>query len=153
MKQWLLVLIFLFSTEWLIAQDKGIGVGVVLGDPTGITSKMWLDGRSALSVTAGYDFRSVGGTIHLNLDYFYHPWIVALDQGNILVYLGPGVGLGLHSKIGLTLRAPAGITYHFESYPLETFLEIIPALEITGPVGTGGWLGSYLGARWYFNKI
>ena len=150
MKKTCLVLILVSLSMKAHSQDSGIGVGVFLGDPMGFCAKMWVEQRSALVAAAGYDFRNHGGGMHINVDFHYHHWSFDVAQGQMLVYFGPGIGLGLHSEISIVARAPGGITYHFQSYPLEIFFEIVPALEITGPEGTKFWIGSYIGARWYF---
>ena len=52
--------------------DKGtLGVGIILGEPTGITAKLYLKDDVAIQAAVGSAF--IGGGLHLHADYVFHP--------------------------------------------------------------------------------
>ena len=38
------------------AQDSGIGLGIILGEPTGVSLKSWVGRREALDVAVAWSF-------------------------------------------------------------------------------------------------
>src|SRR5438874_1571490 len=71
--------------------DKGtLGVGIILGEPTGVTAKLYLKDDQALQAAVGFSlFR---GGLHVNADYVFHPWILQERDTFVLpAYIGPGV--------------------------------------------------------------
>ena len=67
-----LALIALLSFPILAhAGEKGFGVGLIVGEPTGVTAKKWLTGSSAIVVSGAYSF---GGDDELRIqaDYLMH---------------------------------------------------------------------------------
>src|SRR4051794_31517056 len=55
--------------------DKGtLGVGIILGEPTGICAKLYLKDDEAIQVAAGSAF--VDGGLQIDADYVFHPWIL-----------------------------------------------------------------------------
>ena len=72
----------------LRAQQAGdFGAGVILGNPTGATAKLWLTDSQALDAGLGF---STG--LALYGDYLWHSWKVLPQpsQGKLPVYLGLG---------------------------------------------------------------
>jgi len=143
----LLVLICLLaagtSPAW--GQKAGdLGAGVILGNPTGATAKLWLYDRQALDVGVGFND-------HLTLysDYLWHSWKVLPQpaEGRLPVYLGVGAQIKTSSD-ELGLRAVAGIGYWLPHNPVELFLEIVPVFQMSHHSGTD--LGAGIGLRYYF---
>src|SRR5882757_4429246 len=71
--------------------DKGtIGVGLQLGEPTGITAKIYLKDDQAIQACAGSAF--VAGGLEADADYVFHPWILQKRDSFVMpLYLGPGL--------------------------------------------------------------
>src|SRR5437763_16304523 len=71
--------------------DKGaLGVGIILGEPTGVTAKLYLKDDRALQAALGSAF--ISGGLQVHLDYVLHPWILQDKESFVLpVYIGPGV--------------------------------------------------------------
>jgi hypothetical protein len=63
-------LVFLTTTS-VSSQTRGIGVGVTLGEPTGLTSKVWISEHNALAGAIAWSFRN-GGSIQVQGDYLIH---------------------------------------------------------------------------------
>jgi hypothetical protein len=55
------------------AQDKGYGIGIVLGEPSGLSGKYWLNNTNALDFGLGFSFTSFNNSrIQLNRDYLWN---------------------------------------------------------------------------------
>jgi hypothetical protein len=149
MKKTLLAFVCLLAVAgpaW--AQKTGdIGAGVVIGNPTGVTGKIWLDDSQA--VDAG-----LGVSTHLAVygDYLWHSWKVLPQpaQGRMPVYLGVGAQVRAFHEAELGIRTVAGIAYWLPNNPVEIFVEIVPVfrLEPHDSVGLDGGLG----LRYYFKN-
>ncbi|MGK0290095.1 MAG: hypothetical protein ACI86H_001550 [bacterium] len=130
------------------AQSRGFGVGAILGDPTGITAKYWLNKKSALSTGLGW---SSGKTskVHWYGDYLIHNYrLFRLKKGKLPVYYGIGLRMKSDDEIKGGVRVPLGIAYQFENYPLDVLAEIAPILELfpsTKFTASGG-----IGLRYFF---
>jgi len=139
--------------------EKGtLGVGIILGEPTGITAKLYLKDDQAIQAAAGAAF--VANGLQIDGDYVFHPWILQDQDTFVLpVYLGPGVrfidysgGSNGSSHFAAGLRAVGGMLFDFKNVPLDAFIEIAGVLEYDFKSGNGVALGLNLGAgvRYYF---
>jgi hypothetical protein len=139
--------------------DKGtIGVGLALGEPTGICAKLYLSNDQAIQAIVGPAF--IGGGIQAHADYVFHPWILQDKPEFVMpVYLGPGVrfidyipGEGAKDHVAIGLRAVIGLLLDFKSLPLDVFVEIAGVGQYD--FGTnGGWgatVNGDVGVRYYF---
>jgi hypothetical protein len=147
----LLIIICLFASAIspLWAQKSGdFGAGVVLGDPTGATAKLWLNDSQALDVGLGFS----GGNTAVYGDYLWHSWKVLPQpsEGKLPGYLGLGAQIRTESPGELGLRAVAGIAYWLPRNPVEIFLEIAPVFILTHRGGVD--VGAGIGLRYYFGK-
>lgn len=112
--------------------EKGvIGVGIILGEPTGLSAKMFLGGRSDMAVDAAAGSAVVGGGLQAHADLLWHPWILTEEDKFVLpAYLGVGIRL-LDADRGRTasdfhigVRAVVGMAFDFKTIPLDVFVEI-----------------------------
>src|SRR6266496_2100551 len=71
--------------------EKGtIGLGIILGEPTGICGKIYLSDDQAIQAALGAAF--YGGGLQAHADYVFHPWILQDRETFVLpVYIGPGM--------------------------------------------------------------
>ena len=115
--------------------DKGaFGVGIILGEPTGVSAKLYLADDHAIQGALGFGF--VGGGLHVHADYVIHPLILqAREQFVLLVYVGAGVRVIDYrngrddDSIALGLRIVGGILFDFKQIPLDAFVEVAGVLE------------------------
>lgn len=141
--------------------EKGtFGVGLVIGEPTGIAAKLYLDDDHAIQGAIGGAF--IGGGIVVQADYLWHPWILEdRDSFTLPVYLGPGVrvidyrGGRDEDFFAAGLRAVAGILFDFKEVPLDVFIELAGVVEwqfgtIDDEQGPALAVEAGLGARYYF---
>jgi hypothetical protein len=138
--------------------DKGaLGVGIVLGEPTGICAKLYIKDDQAIQAVVGSAF--IGGGLQLHADYVFHPYILQTRPSFVLpVYFGPGVRLIDYmngrdsSSFALGARLVGGLLFDFKEVPLDAFIEVAGVLEYefrTG-AGTGLKLNADAGVRYYF---
>lgn len=140
--------------------EKGtLGVGIILGEPTGISAKLYLQDDQAIQGAIGFAF--VGGGIHVHGDYVFHPLILQNRDSFVLpLYVGPGVRLinyrdgrdGSNNYVAVGLRAVGGMLFDFKDVPLDAFLELAGILQYGFKDGKGFGLDLNVaaGARYYF---
>lgn len=130
------------------AQDKGFGLGIILGEPTGISGKQWLSANSAIDGAAAWNFGN-GGYLHLHADYLLHNYdVFKVKEGRLPLYYGIGGRVGFGDKTVVGLRGVVGIAYLFSGAPVDAFLEIAPIMDLVP--GTSFHVHGGIGARFYF---
>ncbi len=140
------------------AVDKGnLGVGIILGEPTGICAKLYLRNDQAIQAAVGSAF--ILGGLQFHADYVFHPFILQQRASFVLpFYIGPGVWAFDHTGsrdehyFGLGLRAVAGLLFDFKTVPLDAFIEVAAVFDygFKSNVGFGVDLNVGAGARFYF---
>jgi hypothetical protein len=138
--------------------DKGtLGAGIIIGEPTGVTAKLYVKDDQAFQAAAGFAF--IGGGIHVHLDYVFHPLVLqSRDSFVLLAYLGPGARLIQYrdgrdeSYVALGIRGVAGLLFDFKDNPLDAFVEAAGVLEygFDDDEGFGPALNAAAGVRYYF---
>jgi len=130
------------------AEDSGnLGVGIILGDPTGPTAKYWLSEKVAFDIAVGFqeDVSVHGDILFQAWDLFPQP-----EQGKLGAYLGFGTKIQEKKKDNLFgIRVVGGLNYWTPKYPFEIFLELVPIFELSPDTGTGFDAGT--GFRYYFH--
>jgi hypothetical protein len=126
-------------------QVGGFGAGVVVGDPTGLTVKTWIDSSRALDAGVGFS-----GEATFYADYLWHAWDVfpQPSQGKLGAYVGGGPRIETRRDAEFGLRALAGVDYWIAGRPIEVFFEAGPVLRLTPGRGVG--VDGGLGVRFYF---
>lgn len=138
------------------AADKGtFGIGIILGEPTGVSAKLYLQDDQAIQ--AGLGFAFIGDGIHLHVDYVFHPWILQSRDSFVLpVYIGPGIRLINREKgrdnqeFAIGVRGVIGLLFDFKGVPLDAFVEVAGLVEIEFDDGLGLDINAAAGARYYF---
>ena len=52
MRKTIAVLVIVLSASIAFAQGTGVGLGVIVGEPTGVSAKFWTGGNTAFDVAA-----------------------------------------------------------------------------------------------------
>ena len=142
------VLVLSVFTTSALAGD--VGVGVMVGEPTGLSLKVWSGDQTAFDVAAGWSLGSQDW-IYVHGDYLWHRYELDLDvRGALPYYFGVGGRVLLHegddSRIGV--RVPLGLNYITQDRRFGFFIEVAPVIDLVPDTDfdlTGG-----LGARFYF---
>lgn len=130
--------------------DHGsVGLGVIFGEPTGLSGKIWTTDRTAFDFGVAWSFQH-DGHFHLHADYLFHNFgYFDVDRGSLPFYLGLGGRIRFHdddNRIGV--RFVVGIEYFFEDWPMAMFVEVVPILDLAPE--TEGDINGGLGVRFYF---
>jgi hypothetical protein len=116
-----------------LSQPPGnFGVGIMLGEPTGFSGKLWLSSRSA--VDGGLAWSLDGeDAMQLHSDYLRHDFqLIHASKGALGLYYGIGGRLELHEVADdeLGLRIPVGLNYLFAGAPMDMFVEFAPIMNV-----------------------
>lgn len=153
MKRLSILLILLIMGGSAFARRGGpFGLGIIIGEPTGISGKLWLTRTTALDGAIGWSW---GHRLHMHFDYLWHNFhLIRVERGQLPLYLGIGGRLSIHEKpkgegeVYLGIRGAVGLEYLFATVPIDIFAEIALVMDIvpaTRPDVEGG-----LGARFFF---
>ncbi len=147
----LFVILIVFSLSDLSAQDKGYGAGIILGAPTGISGKYWLDKTNAIDAAIGYSFLENASRFSFHVDYLYHNY--SIIKSSIVVPVYYGFGLRMRFKSGeegsVGIRGVLGASLYLRDQPIELFVEIAPSFRLLPSTALDFDAG--LGARYYFD--
>jgi hypothetical protein len=114
---------------------RGLGLGIILGEPTGINIKLLLSPPAAFDLGVAWSFvdqANVGYNFIMYADYLIHFFgVVNIPYGQFGFYCGVGGLVNIQaSEFQVSLRIPLGVTYILDEVPLDIFLEIVPGMEI-----------------------
>lgn len=130
------------------AQQKGsnFGIGVMLGEPTGLSVKKWLNDNTAFDIGAAWSLSDTNEALHLHTDFLIHNWFN--DNPNLAFYYGIGGRTILDDEAKLGIRIPLGLNYVFENGPFDVFVEAVPIFDIVPDTKFAG--NGAVGLRFYF---
>lgn len=144
--------------------SHNVGLGIILGDPSAVTGKYWLNRQEA--VDAGISF-SYSNSFLIFGDYLFH-YPGAFQQNNKFISeLSPYIGVGgllavassdrdnsnrfygrTSGSAGLAVRVPLGIEWQIPKPSIGVFVEFVPSLSLVPT--TTGFIQGGLGIRYYF---
>ena len=142
----------------MASNDTGFGLGLILGQPTGISAKYYLDPTHAIDGALAYSF---GNYVLIYADYLWHyPRLFGTRDrflAQLTGYLGVGgvfaAGTGVRtspgsSDIGVGVRVPFGLEWRPNDPPIGVFVEIAPGIGLDPAVNA--LLEGGIGIRYYF---
>jgi hypothetical protein len=157
----IIVLSLFVAVQVSIAQQRNFGLGVIVGEPTGLSAKLWTSSTNAFDFGLGW---SVGGDrigknlgsydggsrVHFHMDYLWHSFDVIHSIERVQFYYGVGGRFNNGGGYGssLALRAAFGAAWFPTDTPIDVFLELVPSFQLTPSTGIG--LDAGIGARFYF---
>jgi hypothetical protein len=140
--------IILFQLS-LNAQDKNFGLGIILGEPTGVSAKLWTSSENAFDFAAAWSFKGDGHLL-LQADYVWHMFrLISVSSGKLPFYVGIGGRVVLADDALIGVRVPLGLDYMFADAPIDIFVELVPILDLAPE--TDFDFGGGIGARFWFN--
>lgn len=154
MRKAALLAMFLLSglLAWASPAQPGkpgnFGLGVMIGEPTGVAAKLWLGSTSAIDGVLAWSFAG-NPALEIHADYLIHFFdLIRVEQGRLPLYLGIGASVSLGPEPEFGARFPLGGAYHFDSFPLDIFLEVGPIFLLVP--GTSFDFSGGAGFRYYF---
>jgi len=136
-------------------QGNPAGVGIILGEPSGLSAKYWFNPAHAVDLHLSFDFSDDAFAVVSN--YLLHFNVFQLDSQSIdlPVYVGGGGKFSWRDsqrqnddQISLGARIPAGLSLILLQAPLEFFAEVALGFKILP--STSGDIDGGLGVRYYF---
>ncbi len=151
------VIILTFAVVFAIsqkvdAQDRTLGIGGVLGDPHGVSLKLYISEDKALTAGLGFGIADEISFVYITADFLIHRMFdTGWDAGSLHVYYGPGVAFydPRFRDASISLRGPLGLGADFRDAPVGIFLEVAPYIDLT-PDFYFSFMGA-AGFRFYIN--
>lgn len=147
-----ILLVFGLLGGHAVAGDKGFGVGVILGEPLGLSGKFWLTETIAIDGAAAWSFADDEG-VQFHADVLYHKFdLFKVKEGKLPIYFGVGARIKFavddddDNRFGI--RVPVGIDYIFAKAPLDIFFELVPVLDLAP--STKFRFNGAVGIRYFF---
>jgi hypothetical protein len=131
------------------ADGGPFGVGLVVGEPTGVTGAYHLSERLRIDAALGIDLFD-DNVLYVHADLlFVLPDLLSSGTASLRPYLGPGAFVvEAGGDVGLGGRGPIGLSLELRRAPVEIFLEL--ALSVLLVPDVHGDIGGALGFRYYF---
>lgn len=129
--------------------NNRFGAGLMVGEPTGLSLKYWLNEEFAIDGGIGAAFHRESG-LQLHSDALWHAFgSYDCPHGRVSPYLGVGVrGKFQDGDDAFGFRVPIGISYMLDRRPIDVFFEVAPILDVTSTVR--GSFNVTAGARFWF---
>jgi hypothetical protein len=165
-----LIFLITFACPFFSAQaldntsNKTNAIGVIFGEPTGITAKFLLQNNHAIDAGLALSFDSY---VLLYSDYLFQFPGAFGSSTEFAKQLKPYVGVGAEflfdentgryndhyfgnssASIGFGIRIPLGVEWVALDAPIGVFVELVPGVGIAP--GTYGFVQGGVGARLYF---
>lgn len=145
----LAVLVALGGLAWA---EPRVGVGLVVGDPTGVTVGLRGNAWSGAQAALGLD-----GDKRFDIHADYLQTVTVLDPAlrfRVPVYIGVGAGFAtgepgfLGAPAGVVARVPVGASILFDRAPVELFAQVVPSVRVFS--GRAFGVDAGVGGRYYF---
>jgi hypothetical protein len=145
----LLLVLFGLSTVAVQGQVKSgsVGLGLQVGDPSGLTLKFYNGGKASVDILAAWDLNDY---LFVNVHALYHKPLGGAR--NVNFFYGPGAFISFYERgryedyIGAGISGNFGLNVFFDRF--ELFAQITPRLQVLE--FTDGDLGGGVGLRFYF---
>ncbi len=136
--------------------NKGFGLGLMLGVPTGLSGKLYLSKDTALDFAIGSYYR-YSDALDVHMDFLWHPFVLTQNETMwIPFYFGVGVRAidtnrdDRGQDIDLGVRVPVGLAIDLNNTPLDFFLEAAFVFDIVNERGRRSDFNMAVGMRYYF---
>ena len=156
MKYFVLVFLVVMTHSAFAGPKAGSnGIGLVLGEPTGLSAKTYVTETQAIDAALSYSLRT--DSIWLHGDYLFHSnkmsrrvhggqWVPYGGVGALLYFSDSKKKQDTHALVAA--RGPLGLMFYLEDAPVELFAEVALIVGILPETAVG--LGGGLGGRYLF---
>ncbi len=144
-----------------VGTDRIFGLGVVLGEPTGGTGKLFLGEVFAFQFSGAFWFFHGRDYLQGFIDFVWHPSVITRNEYfDLPWYFGVGGGMGIWAPweddrhhdwdphLRVDIRVPFGFSFRFHEVPVEAFVEFGPMMQVYDDLDVWGFIA--IGGRWYF---
>ncbi len=146
----LLSLIMLVSSTFLFSQSSGIGVGLMIGEPNGLSGKYWINETNAIDFGIGAGLFGTYNGLNIHADYLYQINDLIKSKYKIPFYYGFGMRFRFsnNSSTAVGVRGVVGLLMFVKKLPIDLFFEIAPSFRLLPTTGLD--LDIAIGSRYYF---
>ena len=124
--------------------DKGLGL--ILGNPTGLSFKYFTSSTTAIDAAAAWSFSDEWMMIHG--DYLWHSFgAIDVSKGQLPVYYGLGGWIAFGDDVVAGGRIPVGLEYLFANQNIDIFLEVAAGISVIPD--SDFYIDAALGARFF----
>ncbi|MDH3601424.1 MAG: hypothetical protein OEU26_17570 [Candidatus Tectomicrobia bacterium] len=132
-----------------ITEPGKFELGVIGGDPLGVSAKLWLTPTRAIDAGVGWTLIGDDTNLQLHADYLFHNFdLVKVDKGSLPVYSGLGTRFRFGEDSRFGIRVPIGAQYITASRTFSLFLEVAPIISFIPEAEVDLNVG--LGIRFFF---
>lgn len=130
--------------------SRPTGIGIILGEPTGVSFKHWFSSRTAIDAALAWSFAGPNEELHVHADYLWHTPLKSSDPAirRTSFYIGVGGRMRFENDTRFGARVPFGLVHFVKDAPLDIFVEIAPIMDLapeTEVSANGG-----IGLRYFF---
>ena len=119
----------LFAATGDLNRQGNLGLGIEVGQPIGVTGKLWLSDMSAVDAAMGYHWNH---NFDVHADYLLHTnTFTSTMNGTLPLYVGLGGRVLAGDDTQFGLRIPFGISYLWRPHTIEFFAEIAPIVDLS----------------------
>jgi hypothetical protein len=149
MKTLLIFSFFSLLSFATFAAEGDKGIGLILGNPTGLSGKYWLSESHAVDGGLAWSFGK-HSNLSLHSDYLLHNQEAFFfnDTVPLDLFYGIGARMEFDDDIELGVRIPVGLVHNLKQDSADVFAEIAPILDFVSR--TGLELHFAVGGRYYF---
>jgi hypothetical protein len=111
---------------------RDFGLGVVIGDPTGLSGEKWLGQRTALDFSAAWSLES-NESMELAMDHVWYDFdAIETDDHRMALHYGLGgrVQFVDSGNDHAGIRFPVGLTYFADRGRVGIFMQVAPTLDL-----------------------
>ncbi len=124
------ILLFGFTQSYALIYKSSTGIGIILGNPTGLSLKFADNGSSHFNAALGWSLRK-DSNLYFHTDYIFKRFNSIRFTPSFSMTPTMGIGgriITKNDEIGL--RIPFGLLYNFRNNPFDFFIELVPTLDI-----------------------
>jgi hypothetical protein len=145
----ILLSVVLLSGSAFAAGD--FGLGIIAGEPTGISGELWLTSTTAISGAAAWSFGGGEDAFLVQSDYLIHNFnLIRVDKGTMALYFGVGGRIKFANDPQVGIRIPVGLDYVFQGAPVDIFGELVPILDLVEETEVN--FNAAIGVRYFFGR-
>ncbi|MEI7812898.1 MAG: hypothetical protein WCJ01_10810 [Ignavibacteria bacterium] len=143
--------ILLIASGFAYSQESGSGLGIKVGEPSGINLKLWLNSVNAVSITTGYSLIQNDRSLYISCDYLYHIEDIIKSEERMPVYYGFGGRLLTKERedASFGVRGVMGVAWYGRDIPVDVFFEIAPVFKLIPSTSMDFEAG--IGTRYFFH--
>jgi hypothetical protein len=112
------------------SQERKFGVGLMVGEPTGVSAKYWNSAATAFDFGLGFGLAAGEHDFHFHVDHVWHSFNAIRSTERFPLYYGVGGSVGGGHGSTLAARGVIGLAWIARNTPIDVFIEFVPSLQL-----------------------